>query len=65
MKVKELLQVNKAAAVKNLWIAKPKGQVDRDYNLHEVMTTGGQLKVSLGEYQKISVSAFELKIIMR
>ena len=59
-----MLQVNKAAAAKNLRIAKPKGQVDRDYNLHEAMTAGGQLKVSLGEYRKISVSAFELERIM-
>jgi hypothetical protein len=56
-KAKRLLRASKNTMEEEiLRIKKPKGQVDRNYHLHEAMTGDGQLEISDDTYWKILVS---------
>ena len=54
-KAKRLLREKEVATVEPLHIEKPGGQVDRDYNLHDAMTGGGQLEIEADTYRKLLV----------
>ena len=59
-KRKQLLHDKKSAPTEErLSIPKPMGQVDRDYQLHEVMTGEGRLEISNETYLKFLVSTLQ------